>query len=176
MMTVREDRTFEKIVAAMIGLVLVLMVIGWATGEDPSEQPYIEIAGGGFIFNYREAQVFYGFTADVVRPLPVGTWMITEFEDPAGGPPLTVETRLHARSTRYKVRSPNIRGVKAGQPYHVSIRLYDYTRTKEIWSMEKTFTSQIDDTVVPTKPLTVGPGYFPNPELIEGDDGSRPSP
>lgn len=167
-MIVREDRSFEKIVAVMIGLVLVLMAIGWVTREDPEEKPYIGITGGGFIYNYREAQVFYGFTAHVLKPLPVGTLMIADFEDPGGGPPLTVETRLHARSTRYGVHSPNVRGVKSGQPYQVSIRLYDHTRTKLIWSAEKSFTSQIGDSVVPEKPLTIGPGYFPNPELTKG--------
>lgn len=166
-MIVREDRSFEKIIAAVIGLVLVLLAIGWATREDPADKPYLGIAGGGFIFNYREARVFYGFTAHVLKPLPVGTLMVADFEDPSGGPPLTVETRLHARSTRYGVQSPNVRGLKAGQPYQVSIRLYDYTRTRLIWSAEKSFTSQIDDGIVPEKPLTIGPGYFPNPELNE---------
>ncbi|KGF67487.1 hypothetical protein LL06_22015 [Hoeflea sp. BAL378] len=167
-MIVCEDRSFEKIVAAAVGLVLVLMAIGWATREDPAEKPYLGIAGGGFIFNYREAQVYYGFIANVLKPLPVGTWMIADFEDPGGGPPLTVETRLHARSTRYGVHSPKVRGVKAGQPYKVSIRLYDHTRTKLIWSLDKSFTSQIDDSIVPEKPLTIGPSYFPNPELTGG--------
>jgi len=167
-MIVREDRSFEKIVAAMIGLVLVLTAIGWVTREDPADKPYLGIAGGGFIFNYREARVFYGFTADVLKPLSVGTLMIADFEDPGGGPPLTVETRLHARSTRYGVHSPNVRGVRAGQPYQVSIRLYDHTRTRLIWSAQKSFISQVDDSVVPEKPLTIGPGYFPNPELSKG--------
>ncbi|MDP3523202.1 MAG: hypothetical protein Q8S27_01385 [Hoeflea sp.] len=167
-MIVREDRSFEKTVAAIIGLVLILMAIGWVTRDDPSEKPYLGIAGGGFIYNYRQADVHYGFVANVLKPLPAGSWMIAEFEDPAGGPPLAVETRLHARSARYGVHSPSVRGVKAGQPYQVSIRIYDYTRTKLIWSTEKAFVSQIDDSVVPEKPLTIGPGYFPNPELTKG--------
>ena len=167
-MVVREDRSFEKIVAAAIGLVLVLTAIGWATRQDPAEKPYIGMAGGGFIYNYREANVFYGFIANVLKPLPNGSWMIADFENPAGGPPLTVETRLHARSVRYGVHSPIVRGVKAGKPYRVSIRLYDYTRTKLIWEGEKDFVSQLDDSIVPDKPLTIGPGYFPNPELRDG--------
>jgi hypothetical protein len=165
MVTAREDRTFEKIIAGAIGLVVVLLGIGLATRQDPAEKPYLEIAGGGFIYNYREADVYYGFVANVLKPVAVGTWLIAEFEDPAGGPPLTVETRLHARSVRYGVHSPSVRGVKAGKPYHVRIRLLDYTRTKLIWTGEKDFVSQIDDTVVPDMPLTIGPGYFPNPEL-----------
>lgn len=167
-MAVREDRTFEKVVAAMAGLACVLFAVGWATREDPAEKPYLEVAGGGFVYNYREAQVYYGFVATVLKPLPVGTWLIAEFENPAGGQPLTVETRLHARSVRYGVHSPHVRGVKAGKPYHVAIRLYDHTRSELIWSGEKDFTSQLDDTIVPDKPLTIGPGYFPNPELKDG--------
>lgn len=167
-MIAREDRAFEKVVATMIGLVLVLLVVGWVTRDDPAEKPYLGIAGGGFVFNYREADVHYGFVAHVLKPLPVGTWLIAEFEDPGGGPPHTVETRLHARSVKYGVHSPSVRGVKAGKPYKVSIRLFDYTRTKLIWAGEKVFVSQIDDTVVPDKPLTIGPGYFPNPELNDG--------
>ncbi len=164
-MAVREDRTLEKVIGAAAGLVIVLLAVGWATRDDPAEKPYLGIAGGGFIYNYREAIVYYGFVANVLKPLPVGTWLIADFEDPGGGPPLTVETRLHARSVRYGVHSPSVRGVKAGKPYHVALRLYDYTRTRLIWSGDKDFVSQIDDTVVPDKPLTIGPGYFPNPEL-----------
>ncbi|WP_417412993.1 hypothetical protein [Hoeflea sp.] len=164
-MAAGEDRTFEKVVAGAIAVVILLFGIGWLTREDPAQKPYVRVAGGGFIYNYREADVYYGFTAHVLKPVPIWSWLIADFEDPGGGPPLTVETRLHARSVRYGVRSPSLRGVKAGKPYRVSIRLYDRTRSELLWSAEKEFTSQIDDTVVPDKPLTIGPGYFPNPEL-----------
>ncbi|MGJ8572436.1 MAG: hypothetical protein ACSHXI_17235 [Hoeflea sp.] len=164
-MAVQEDRTFEKAVAAMIGLTCLLLGLGWATRENPAEKPYLGIVGGGFVYNYREAQVYYGFVVRILKPLPAGTWLIAEFEDPVRGPPLVVETRLHARSVSNGVHSPNVRGVMAGKPYHVAIKLYDYTRTKLIWTVEKEFTSQIDESVVPDKPLTIGPGYFPNPEL-----------
>jgi len=164
-MAVREDRTFEKVVIGLIAIAGVLFAYGWATRDDPAEKPYLKIAGGGFVYNYRVAEVFYGFTAYVMKPLPIGSWLIAEFEDPGGGPPMSVETRLHARSVRYGVRSPSIRGVMAGKPYHVSIRLYNRTRTKLLWADEKDFVSQLDDTVVPDKPLVIGPGYHPNPEL-----------
>lgn len=162
---VREDRTFEKLAAGVIALAAVLFAIGWLTREDPAGKPYLRIAGGGFIYNYRIADVFYGFTAYVLKPLPAGSWLVAEFEDPAGGAPLVVETRMHARSAKYGVRSPGIRGVKAGRPYHVSIKVYDYTRSRLIWSDQRQFVSQIDDTVVPDKPLTIGPGYHRNPDL-----------
>lgn len=165
---VREDRTFEKLVIGAIVLVGMLFAIGWLTREDPAEKPYLRIAGGGFIYNYRVADVFYGFTAYVLKPLPVGSWIIAEFENPRSGAPLTVETRLHARSVKYGIRSPSVRGVEAGRPYRVSIRIVDYTRSHVIWSDERDYVSQIDDMVVPERPLTVGPGYNPNPDLVDG--------
>ncbi|MEQ8479471.1 MAG: hypothetical protein RIC18_02355 [Hoeflea sp.] len=169
-MAVREDRTFEKVIAAAIILVLGLLTIGFMTRKGPEERPAIGIAGGGFIFNYRESDVFYGFTAQVLKPLPAGSVLVSAFEDPGGGPPLVVETRLHARSTRYKVRSPSVRGVKAGSPYRVAIRLCDRTRSRLLWSEERIFSSQIDDTIVPDRPLTIGPGYSPNPDLSRAGD------
>lgn len=169
-MLVKEDRTFEKVIAMAIILVLGLLALGFMTRKDPGERPAIGIAGGGFVFNYREADVYYGFTAHVLKPLPAGSVLVSTFEDPGGGSPLMVETRLHARSTRYKVQSPSVRGVRAGRPYNVAIRLYDRTRLRLLWSGEKTYSSQIDDTIVPQKPLTIGQGYFPNPDLRNAGD------
>ena len=44
-----------------------LFAVGWATREDPAETPLLGVAGGGFVFNYREGEVFYGFTAMVQK-------------------------------------------------------------------------------------------------------------
>ena len=164
-MVVAEDRTFERVVAGMIGLALVLFAIGWATRKDPAETPPIVIAGGGFIFNYRVAEVFYGFTALVAKPLPTGVVLRAEFEDPAGGPAFVVTKRLSVRSSRYGMQSPLVRGIEAGRPYHVHIALMDRTETETLWQAERSYTSPISDAIVPDKPLTIGPGYHRNPAL-----------
>jgi hypothetical protein len=164
-MAYREDRTMEKIAIAMVSVAAIAFAAGWVTRDDPSQKPPILIAGGGFIYNYRVADVFYGFTAMVAKPVTSGSLLVAEFEDPAGGPPMVVETRVSARTTRYGMRSPTVSGVVAHKPYHVSIRLYDYSRTKLLWEGERTYAARIGDDVVPDKPLTVGPGYqqFPGP-------------
>ncbi|TDH39351.1 hypothetical protein E2A64_00055 [Pseudohoeflea suaedae] len=149
-----------------IGMVLVAALafaMGWATRDDPTKKPAIIIAGGGFIYNYRVAEVFYGFTAMVVRPVSNGSLLVAEFEDPGGGPPLVVEKRVTARTSRYGMRSPPVHGVVAHQPYHVSITLYDRTRTEVLFSAEKSYAARMSDDVVPDQPLTVGPGYHPFP-------------
>ncbi|MCV0398001.1 MAG: hypothetical protein K5872_21310 [Rhizobiaceae bacterium] len=143
-------------------LLVPLFAAGWVTREDPETKPYLKLLGGGFMFNYRVGEVFYGFTAVVQRPLPTGSIIEATFEDPAGGADHLVTTRVGTDSDRYSLRSPPVRGVKADHPYRVSIRVFDRERRTELWHDEVTFTSQIDDTVVPDKPLTVGPGYARN--------------
>lgn len=162
----RWESSIRNIFAAAMALVAVLFAVGWLTREDPSDKPYLQITGGGFMFNYRNAEVTYGFTAQVMKPIPSGSIIEARFEDPAGGPPLTASERVSARTTRYALRSPPVRGVEAGKPYHVAISIYDRRRETLIWETERSYASQISDRVMPDKPLTVGPGYHRNPEVV----------
>ncbi|MCV0351258.1 MULTISPECIES: hypothetical protein [unclassified Nitratireductor] len=157
--------SFRNIIIAALALCAVLFAVGWFTREDPADAPYLKILGGGFMFNYREAEIFYGFTAQVVRPLASGSIIEATFEDPAGGAPLVVSERVSTMTDRYALRTPPVRGVEAKKPYRVEIRVYDRTKTTLLWQEEHSYASQIADTVVPEKPLTIGPGYHRNPEL-----------
>ncbi|MBN7778513.1 hypothetical protein JYP49_19765 [Nitratireductor aquimarinus] len=157
--------SFRNIIIAALALCAVLFAVGWFTREDPADAPYLKILGGGFMFNYREAEIFYGFTAQVVRPLASGSIIEARFDDPAGGAPLVVSERVSTMTDRYALRTPPVRGVEAKKPYRVEIRVYDRTKTTLLWQEEHSYTSQIADTVVPEKPLTIGPGYHRNPEL-----------
>ncbi|WP_295813074.1 hypothetical protein [uncultured Nitratireductor sp.] len=156
--------SFRTVIAAAVALCTVLFAVGWFTRNDPSDDPYVKILGGGFMFNYREAEVFYGFTAHVVRPLASGSIIEATFDNPAGGAPLVVSERVSTMTDRYALRTPPVRGVEAKKPYHVSIRVYDREKTTMLWQTETDFTSQVSDKVVPDKPLTVGPGYHLNPD------------
>ncbi|MEO3385545.1 hypothetical protein [Mesorhizobium sp. CAU 1741] len=161
------ERIFSprRILLVTGALLLVLFAIGWATRQNPDDKPYIRIVGGGFIFNYRIADVHYGFTAVVQRPLPAGSIVEASFEDPSGGEAHIVRQRLTgAKSTRFAMRSPPVRGVEAGKPYHVALRVFDREEKSLLWSHEQDFRTQISDDVAPEVPLTVGPGYARNPE------------
>lgn len=155
----------KKVLGIAVSLCAVLFAIGWFSREDPASQPYLKIMGGGFMFNYRNAEIFYGFTAQVVRPLASGSIIEASFEDPAGGRPHLVSERVSTMTDRYSLRSPPIRGVEAGKPYQVAIKVYDRERKQLLWEGDRSYKSQISDRVVPHKPLTVGPGYHRNPEL-----------
>lgn len=157
--------TLKRIVIALLAMGMMLFAIGWFSREDPSKKPYLDILGGGFIFNYRVSDVYYGFTAIVQKPLAVGSVVRVTFENPSGGEPLVVSRRVDARTNRYAFRSPPLHGVEAGKPYHVEIQVYDRLEQKLIWSTSRDYKSVISDDVVPEKPLTIGPGYTKNPEL-----------
>lgn len=159
-----ERISLNGVAAAACVLLVPLFAVGWLTREDPADKPYLRILGGGFIFNYRVADVYYGFTAIVQRPLPTGTVIEAAFEDPAGGPAHVVRQRMGGPETaRFALRSPPVRGVEAGKPYHVTLRILDREEKQLIWAHEMDFRSQISDRVVPDQPLTIGPGYARNP-------------
>ena len=120
MKAVLNRLTLPRIVAASLAVLAVLFAIGWMTRVDPGETPYVKVLGGGFIFNYRIGEVHYGFTAVVQRPLASGSIIEASFEDPGGGPPHVVRTRVDARTTRYSLHSPPVRGVEKDRPYEVA--------------------------------------------------------
>ena len=159
-----ERITLRQVIVLASALLAVLFAIGWLTRQDPQTKPYLEILGGGFMFNYREGDVYYGFTAFVTRPLPTGSIIEASFEDPAGGEPLVVSQRVGTDTERYSLRSPEIRGVEAGKSYHVGIRVFDREKTEMLWSHGLDFKSTISDDFIPDKPLVIGPGYHKNPE------------
>lgn len=159
-----ERVSVVKIVVGASVLLALLFAIGWWTREDPADKPYLRILGGGFIVNYRVADVYYGFSAIVQRPLPTGTIVEAAFENPEGGAPFIVRQRMGGpEMTQFSMRSPPVKGVRAGQPYTVSIRILDRTESQVLWSYRQEFRSQVGSDIAPDKPLTIGPGYTPNP-------------
>ena len=152
-----------RLIGAAVAAIAVLFAVGWVTRDDPAEKPYLHIAGGGFLFNYRIAEVSYGFTAMVVKPLPTGTIIDAAFEDPAGGAPLTVRRRVGPETARYGFQSPPVRKVVAGRPYRIVVTVIEREERQTLWRHEFSIASQISDGVMPERPLTIGPGYAKNP-------------
>jgi hypothetical protein len=146
----------------MLKLACMLLALLLAACEDASKPP-LALAGGGFIFNYRIAEVFYGVSLKPQRRLAVGAVLEGEFENPAGGPNLIVRETLGAPKLLYALQTPPLKGVKAGKPYQVKVRLIE--GGKITGRVERTFTSDLDQEMLPEMPLTVGPGYTSNPDL-----------
>ncbi len=144
--------------------VAVALFLALAACDDADKTPPIAVAGGSFIFNYRDAAATYGITLKLARAMPKGTVIEAEFENPAGGAPVRVrETVVDARRG-YALETPPLSGVVADRDYLVVVRLRETVSEREIYRLEHRIRSGLDQSVLPDKPLTVGPGYTPNPE------------
>jgi hypothetical protein len=147
--------------SAAISLVLLLA----ACGEGDSG-PYLEYAGGGFVFNYRNAVAFYGFVARPLRTLPEGSVIEAQLEVPGSDKPFIVQEKAKSGQLQYTFKSPEIKGVAKDHKYKVVMRLLD-PAGNELGRYEHSYKSDIDQSTMPDKPLVVGPGYQKNPDLQE---------
>ncbi len=132
---------------------------------DDTNKPYLEFAGGGFIYNYRLATADYGFVVRRVRKIPQGTIIEAEFENPGGGSPLILRQTAQLTRLSYKFETPPVTGIKAGRDYQVEVRLINPDSNEVFARYSKSFHADIDQDILPEKPPVVGPGYQPNPEL-----------
>lgn len=147
-------------------LLLVFALFLSGCGEDPNA-PYLSFAGGGFVFNYRNAEAFYGFVAKPLRTLPEGGVIEAQFEVPGGAPPATATEKVVQGKIQYTFQSPNLTGIQAKHDYKAVMRLLD-AQGKEIARYEQNFHTDVDQSTLPNQPLVVGPGYEKNPDLKPG--------
>lgn len=148
----------------ILGLAFALLLT--ACGEDPNA-PYLTFAGGGFVFNYRNAEAFYGFVAKPIRTLPEGGVIEAQFEVPGSAEPVTVTEKVVTGRIQYTFQSPNLTGIQAKHDYKAVMRLLD-AQGKEIARYEQNFHTDVDQSTLPNQPLVVGPGYEKNPDLKPG--------
>ncbi|NTG49071.1 hypothetical protein G6M04_16970 [Agrobacterium rhizogenes] len=135
--------------------------------REPESGP-TELSGRLFVFNYRVATASYMITLKKIAPIPEGTTAVAEFENPAGGDPLVVRQKIFAFWDKITLESPDLRCVRKDRPYSVSIRLVDAS-DKTIQTIKTEVKSDLDQTVLPTKPLVVGPVYTENPDVFKSD-------
>ena len=134
--------------------------------EDPNA-PYLSFAGGGFVFNYRNAEAFYGFVAKPLRTLPEGGVIEAQFEVPGNPEPASVKEKVVQGQVQYSFKSPLLIGIEAKHDYKAVLRLID-AQGKEIARYEQNFHTDVDQSMMPNQPLVVGPGYQQNPDLKPG--------
>ncbi|AOF92150.1 hypothetical protein [Sinorhizobium sp. RAC02] len=156
----------RKSLLIALPLVLLLAACQRETGPDP-----LKLTGKMFVFNYRLAYATYLVTLEQTEPLPEGSVVKAEFENPAGGAPLTLERKIFPNLPRVVLESPDITCVKKGPPYKVTIAVIG-PDGGSLQSLETQVTSSADQSILPAKALVVGPGYEKNPEVFK--DGRAP--
>ena len=158
----------RRALAAAVACFSILLATGCREKE---ADDYVALTGKVFIFNYRIAEANYVVTLEKVRPLAEGTIAVADFENPAGGEPMTARQKVWPQSARIVLESPPMSCVRKDQAYRIDIKILD-PGGKELQHIETTLTSSLDQDVLPDKPLVVGPVYTPNPEL-EGNPGGK---
>ena len=156
-------RTFVRL-ATLLSLVLpVAMALSACqreTGPDP-----LQLSGKMFVFNYRLAYATYMITLNKTAPLPDGSTVTAEFENPAGGAPLVLTRKLFPQWEKVVLESPDITCVKKERPYRVAIRVNGPDGVV-LQQLETTVVSDLDQSVLPAEPLVVGPAYEKNPRVF----------
>ncbi len=137
------------------------------TGADGSA---FEVTGKLFVFNYRVATATYMVTLGPLRPMREGQIAVATFEDPAGGAPIVVLQRIWPKLGKVTIESPPLRCVVKDKPYAVTIAI-EGEGGEVVQKIDTTVVSNLDQTVLPDRPLVVGPVYTPNPELAGRADG-----
>jgi hypothetical protein len=151
----------------MLGITL-LAATALLAGCQRESDTLAEVSGHIFVFNYRVAMATYLVTLKKKASFPGGAVAIAEFENPAGGDPLVTNEKIFAAWDKITLQSPAVHCVKAGRPYAVNIRLVDASG-KVLQSLKTTVTSDTDQSLMPSKPLVVGPLYTKNPDVFKAD-------
>jgi hypothetical protein len=151
----------------LVILLLALAACQREVGPDP-----LKLTGKMFVFNYRLAYATYMVTLERTEPVPEGSVLRAEFENPAGGAPLTLERKIFPNLPRMVLESPDVTCVKKNTPYAVTIAVVGPDGAA-LQTLKTTVTSDLDQSILPEKALVVGPGYDKNPEVFK--DGKAPA-
>lgn len=149
-----------------IATLLAALMLPGCQREDVKEP--LKLSGKVFIFNYRVAKATYVVTLARNGPLPEDSFAVTQFEDPAGGAPIETRTKIFPFWQKVALESPPVHCIVKGKPYAIAIRVVDKDGDL-LQAIDTTLTSTEDQTIMPGKPLVVGPIYTPNPEVFRPD-------
>lgn len=144
-------------------LVLACVALALTACAD-EDKPPLQIIGGSFVFNYRIAQLTYGVVVRQLRPLPQGSIVEASFDLPGTSDKYVLTKPARAGTLQYSFESVPLKGVKKGEKYTVRIRVLKAGGTEEIFMAEKTYTVDVDQSTLPSKPLVTGPGYDAVPQ------------
>ncbi|WP_416408510.1 hypothetical protein [Agrobacterium rosae] len=132
------------------------------------QREIVSVSGRMFVFNYRVATATYLVTLQPTSQIRKGSTIEASFENPRGGDAFVINEPLFPKSPKIVLQSPPVECVKEGRAYKVTIRL-KAPDGHVMQTIETSITSDTDQSLLPAKPLVVGPLYTPNPEVFKAD-------
>ncbi|MFK3778578.1 hypothetical protein [Agrobacterium sp. NPDC089420] len=149
-------------------LLVITAALGLSACQRDEPREVAKISGRMFVFNYRVAIATYLVTLQRIAPIRDGSTLEATFENPRGGPDLTTRDRIFPADEKIVVQSPPVECVKQDRPYRVTLRIKG-PEGDILQTIETTIRSDTDQSLLPAKPLVVGPLYTPNPEVFKPD-------
>ena len=146
--------------ATLLAVMAVLLACQRETGPDP-----LQLTGKMFIFNYRLAYATYMITLTKTQPVPDGSTVVATFENPSGGPPLTLDRTLFQKLDKIVLESPDVTCVKKQKPYSVTIEVKGPDGAI-LQTLKTSVISNLDQDIMPAQALVVGPAYDKNPDVF----------
>ncbi|WP_426231822.1 hypothetical protein [Pararhizobium sp. DWP3-4] len=147
--------------ATLLAVMAVLPACQRETGPDP-----LQLTGKMFIFNYRLAYATYMITLTKTEQVADGSTVVATFEDPSGGPPLTLDRKLFPTLDKIVLESPDVTCVKRQKPYAVTIEVKGPDGTI-LQTLKTSVISNLDQDIMPAEALVVGPAYDKNPDVFK---------
>jgi hypothetical protein len=137
-----------------------------ACGDDYGPKDYLKIAGGGITFNYRYSQAGMVVIAQQKYPLPEGSVIEAQFDQPGQEARQTTSLPAIAGKLTYKLQSDVMTGLQKGGEYKVTIRLLDKAG-KELDRDDRIYVSDQDQSTLPTKLIVEGLALTPHLENLK---------
>ena len=94
------------------------------TPPKPNESDYFISQGGGFSFDKESKEAWYGLTISSKGNVVPGNFIEVEYQNPLGGNPLASSHLVQNGETKFILKSPPVRGLRAYTNYQVTIFLY----------------------------------------------------
>lgn len=148
--------------------ILITAALLLAACQREEQREVVSLSGRMFVFNYRVATATYLVTLQPTSPIKDGSTIEASFENPRGGEAFALTEKLYPKSPKIVLQSPPVECVKEGRPYKVTIKL-KAPDGHVMQTIETSITSDTDQSLLPAKPLVVGPLYTPNPEVFKAD-------
>lgn len=141
--------------------------------ESGGEADLFEVSSRLVVFNYRVAVVRFVVTLRPLKPMVEGDSAIATFQNPAGGDAIIVNQKIWPNLDKVTLETPPLTCIAKDKPYAVSVKILSADGAVR-QTIEASLTSSQDQSVLPDRPLVVGPLYTPNPELAGHPDGKLP--
>lgn len=163
----------RKILRIRLTATLLAALALCACRESGKAGDYFAVSGRLFEFNYRMAVATYVVTLDPLKPMQEGQMAVASFENPAGGAPIVVRQKIWPKLPHVTLESPPLACVVKNRPYAVAIRIED-VGGGVLQTLDTTVTSSLDESILPDRPLVIGPEYELNPDLKGHPNGKLP--